>query len=36
MISIGQNEEYTKEIVKVENYKQLVRCFVKLGIGKLL
>ena len=36
MISIAQNEEYTKEIVKVENYKQLVRCFVKLGIGKLL
>ena len=36
MISIAQNEEYVAEIAKVENYKQLVRCFIKLGIGNLL
>ncbi len=36
MISIAQNEEYVTEIAKVENYKQLVRCFIKLGIGNLL
>lgn len=36
MISIAQNEEYIQEIAKVENYKQLVRCFIKLGIGNLL
>lgn len=36
MISIAQNEEYIQEIAKVKNYKQLVRCFIKLGIGNLL
>ena len=36
LISIAQNEEYIAEITKAENYKQLVRCFIKLGIGNLL
>ena len=36
MISIAQNEQYIAEITKAENYKQLVRCFIKLGIGNLL
>lgn len=36
MISIAQNEQYIAEIIKAENYKQLVRCFIKLGIGNLL
>ena len=36
MISIAQNEQYIAEITQAENYKQLVRCFIKLGIGNLL
>ncbi len=36
LISIAQNEEYIEEITKAENYKQLVRSFIKLGIGNLL
>ena len=36
MISIAQNEQYIAEITKAENYKQLVRWFIKLGIGNLL
>ncbi|NDO47535.1 BglG family transcription antiterminator [Clostridium sp. MD294] len=36
LISIAQNEEYIAEITKAESYKQLVRCFIKLGIGNLL
>lgn len=36
MISIAQNEDYIESIVKSKDYKQLVRCFIKLGIGNLM
>ncbi len=34
MICIAQNEAYAKEIVTAQSYEQLVKCFVKLGIGQ--